>query len=188
MQPGEAIFLLNYEDICFVMKDWPRPGTSSRPGPSRSRSRSPVPVPVSRVRHSTFSHCVILAQRATAGVAPVLFFFVFPLRFVLFCIPLLLCSLLRICCTVVSCHEDDGGGGVVRFQFGAAGRSKQRIVNFAFVWSLPNALRLPLLPRLPAALQVKCTRNGRWEEGGVIELGAGRDWSICATVTVTHES
>lgn len=83
MQPGEAIFLLNYEDICFVMKDWPRPGTSSRPGPSRSRSRSPVPVPVSRVRHSTFSHCVILAQRATAGVAPVLFFLFF--RCVSFC-------------------------------------------------------------------------------------------------------
>lgn len=129
---------------------------------SQSRSRSRFPGPAFNVLALCNPCSTGNCRRCSCS-----FFFVFPLRFVLFCIPLLLCSLLRICCTVVSCHEDDGGGGVVRFQFGAAGRSKQRIVNFAFVWSLPNALCLPLLPRLPAALQVKCTRNGRWEEGGV---------------------
>lgn len=128
MQPGEAIFLLNYEDICFVMKDWPRPGTSTSP---QYQSPDPVSVPVSvavtvtvpfLVRHSTrrsLSHCVILARRATAGVAPVFFFI----------------SLLSRCCfSSVPCYgfvallflgqkrmKDDGGG--VRFQFGAAGRS-----------------------------------------------------------------
>lgn len=141
MQPGEAIFLLNYEDICFVMKDWPRPGTST----STIQTRTPVPSQC----HSGcgIQRSLALCNPCSTGncrrVAPVFFFF--PLRFVLFCVPLLLCSLLRICCTVVSpsCHEDDvdvgagGGGGGVRFQFGAAGRSsKQRIVNFAFVWSL----------------------------------------------------
>lgn len=136
MQPGEAIFLLNYEDICFVMKDWPRPGTSHSPththtyshshspslGPSPSHRYSPVPSPAF---NSTFS--LALCNPCSTGNCRhcSCFLFFFLLCFSVVPLLFLLCSLLRICCTVVSCQEDDGGGGGVRFQFGAAGRSSR---------------------------------------------------------------
>lgn len=80
MQPGEAIFLLNYEDICFVMKDWPRPGTST----STIQTRTPVPSQC----HSGcgIQRSLALCNPCSTGncrrVAPVFFFF---FRFVSFC-------------------------------------------------------------------------------------------------------
>lgn len=167
-----------------------------RLAPARYQFQCPVPVsvPVSvavtvtvpllvpfLVRHSTrrsLSHCVILARRATAGVAPVFFFFsVVPLLF-------LLCSLLRICCTVVSCLEEDGrtaAGCVFNLvpQAAAAAAENRQL-----------CLRLELTKCTGyAASEMHSKRNGT---ASLEREGQGRgsrvSWSICATVTVTHES
>jgi len=110
-----AIFLLNYEDICFVMKDWPRPDSDSDSN-SDSDPRSAC-IQLSHCNPYSTANCVV-------------FVFLYFFLFLFFFGPFLFFGF------VVRLVRETGSRGVgefkgLSFQFCAAGRN--RIVNFAFV-------------------------------------------------------
>lgn len=154
------------------MKDWPRPGTSHSPththtyshshspslGPSPSHRYSPVPSPAF---NSTFS--LALCNPCSTGNCRHCSCFLFFFSSLFFCCPVAVSPLFLVADLLHCCFLPRGRRWRRRGAFSIWCRRPQqqnRIVNFAFVWSLPNAL---------ATLQVKWTPNGTeqtvWREG-----------------------